>query len=134
MTRAEALELFDEKAWDGTDLAEKEVTRYQSNPGQATAYMIGQLDIKKARQYATSKLGKDFDLKDFHYQVLSQGSSPLGYLSDHIKRYVECKKDSKKDGCKDILEPPRKPSKTAQRQAKKRKLPFPLRPKKVHYI
>lgn len=126
--------MFDEKAWDGTDLVEKEITRYQSNPGQATAYMIGQLDIKKARHYATSKLDKDFDLKDFHYQVLSQGSSPLGYLSDHIKRYVECKKDPKKEGCTEILEPPQKPAKTAQVKAKRRKLPLPLRPRRTHYI
>jgi uncharacterized protein (DUF885 family) len=35
----------EEYAWDTTDKATKDVTRYQSNPGQATAYMIGQLEI-----------------------------------------------------------------------------------------
>ncbi|KXJ22621.1 uncharacterized protein LOC110251997 [Exaiptasia diaphana] len=134
MTRAEALKLLDEKAWDGTDLAEKEITRYQSNPGQATAYMIGQIDIKNARKKATDVLGKDFDLRDFHYQVLSQGSSPLGYLSDHVQRYIECKKDTSKEGCKMILEPVKKKSKSDQGLAKKRKYPLPLRPRKVHYI
>ncbi|KAK3737262.1 hypothetical protein QZH41_019871 [Actinostola sp. cb2023] len=111
MTRAEALELFDEKAWDATDFAEKEVTRYQSIYGQATAYMIGQLDIKKARKYATDALGSKFDLKEFHYQVLSQGSSPLAYLSDHIHRYVDCKKAPSKTGCGEILNPPKKMNK-----------------------
>ena len=69
MTRTQALQIHSEKAWDDTDVAKKEVTRYQSVPGQATAYMIGQLDIVKNREYASKQLGKDFDLRDFHYQV-----------------------------------------------------------------
>ena len=46
-----------------------QVTRYQSDPGQATAYMIGQLQIKKARSYSKKALGDNFSLRDFHYQV-----------------------------------------------------------------
>ena len=45
MKRREASKLFAEKAWDRTDKAEKDVTRYQSNPDQAIANMIGQLRI-----------------------------------------------------------------------------------------
>jgi len=47
-----------------------QITRYQSLPGQATSYMVGKLGIVQARDYATSALGKNFSLKDFHYQVL----------------------------------------------------------------
>ena len=47
-----------------------QVTRYQSDPGQATAYMIGQLEIKKARKYSEDNLGDKFSLRDFHYQVI----------------------------------------------------------------
>ena len=47
-----------------------QVTRYQGWPGQATAYMIGRLGILQARKHATSALGKKFNLKDFHYQVM----------------------------------------------------------------
>ena len=46
-----------------------QVTRYQSDPGQATAYMIGQLDIIKSRRYAEKELKDNFTLPDFHYQV-----------------------------------------------------------------
>ena len=46
-----ALKYFADYAWDTSDGAEKEVTRYQSDPGQATAYMIGQLHIIKVRDY-----------------------------------------------------------------------------------
>ena len=31
--------------------------------------MVGRLAIKKARDDATTALGKNFNLKDFHYQV-----------------------------------------------------------------
>ena len=48
---------------------DEQVTRYQSDPGQATAYMIGQLEIKKSRKYATDELDEKFSLRDFHYQV-----------------------------------------------------------------
>ena len=47
----------------------RQVTRYQSDPGQATTYMIGQLQIKKARKYSKDSLGDKFSLRDFHYQV-----------------------------------------------------------------
>lgn len=106
MKRAAAIKMFADYAWDDSDLTEKEVTRYQNWPGQATAYMIGRLAILQAREKATSALGKDFSLKDFHYQILSQGSSPLAYLQDHIKTFVECVKEPDKQGCDDILNPP----------------------------
>jgi len=70
--------------------------------------MIGQLEIKKARSYSKGALGKDFSLRDFHYQVLAQGSSPLDYLSDHVTKYVACVKDKAKEGCDVILNPPKK--------------------------
>ena len=71
--------------WDDSDIALKEVTRYQSVPGQATSYMIGQLHIVKLREYAKKKLGKAFSLKYFHFQVLYQGSAPLSFLEGEHK-------------------------------------------------
>lgn len=67
--------MFEKYAWDKTDFPRKEVTRYMSCPGQATAYMIGRLKILEARRNAETQLGKDFDLKDFHYQVNSSSTS-----------------------------------------------------------
>lgn len=71
-TRAWALNLFKQYAWDTSDVAVKEVTRYQSLPGQAVTYMLGQLAIMRLRQEANSTLKEKFDIKDFHYQVNSQ--------------------------------------------------------------
>ena len=61
-SRQKALKYFADYAWDESDIALKEVTRYQSAPGQATAYMIGQQHIKKLRQNAQRVLGEKFDL------------------------------------------------------------------------
>lgn len=71
----EALALFDEFAWDNTDKAYKDTIRYMSDPGQATAYMIGQLAIWSMRNKTENRFKEaniTFNEKEFHYQVLSQ--------------------------------------------------------------
>ena len=72
------------------------MTRYQSVPGQATAYMIGQLEIKKARSYSKRALGENFSLRDFHYQAclfsfLLQ-CSRKGFSKEEGKRGKDIKK------------------------------------------
>lgn len=134
MKRDEALKYFSDYAWDDTDLAKKEVTRYQSDPGQATAYMIGQLEIMKASKYAFEQLGDKFSLMDFHYQVLKQGSSPLAYLTEHVEKYVGCVKETTKEGCDVILQPPKK---TESKAARTKTARWPFIPKETgleHYI
>lgn len=90
MTRDQAIELFSKYAWDDTDVARKEVTRYQSGPGQATAYMIGQRAILDMRVNAERRLGSKFNIRDFHYYLLSHGPGPLNYVAKQIDNYVEC--------------------------------------------
>lgn len=103
MTRNEAKKLFVEYAWDKSDLADKDITRYQSSPALVTSYMIGQETFMKLREQAERELGASFSLKEFHYQLLRQGEIPLGYMEIHISRFIECKKDSSKPGCEEIL-------------------------------
>ena len=105
MSRQEALNYFKEKAWDDTDLSQKEVTRYQSNYGQATGYMIGQLDIWSLRNKTEDKLGINYDIKEFHLQLLSQGSSPLAYLNSYMNKYISCKTDNTQQYCDIVLNP-----------------------------
>ena len=104
-TRDQALGYFATYAWDTSDAAEKEVTRYQSDPGQATAYMIGQLKIIELRNYAQEKLGDKFNLKDFHFYLLAQGSAPLSFLEESIREYVSCTLGESEEGCEDVLNP-----------------------------
>lgn len=91
--------LFDKYAWDNSDVMRKEVTRYQSVFGQATAYMIGRLHIMELRDYTREKLGERFSYKEFHYQVLRQGNAPLEYLTLHIHQYIDCVLHISKEGC-----------------------------------
>lgn len=67
--------------------------------------MIGQQHIKKLRTNAEKMLGDKFDLRDFHYHLLSQGSSPLSYLEQSNNVYINCVKNEKAAGCYDILNP-----------------------------
>ncbi|XP_068740559.1 uncharacterized protein [Montipora capricornis] len=140
MKRWEALKLFADYAWDKTDKAVKDVTRYQSVPGQATAYMIGQLRIWQVRnetQATIEKAGGKFSEKDFHYQVLSQGSSPLSYLDRHLKKYAACVVNLNEDGCEYIMGPLRssrdEDSMDSVAKEQKPDKPYQPRPYDEHY-
>ena len=64
--------------------SEVEVDRYISWPGQALAYMTGQLEIQKWRADAEKRLGGAFDLRAFHDRLLSLGSLPLPTLEREV--------------------------------------------------
>lgn len=64
-----------------------EVDRYIVTPGQATSYKVGELAIDRARAKAEQALGKRFDIRAFHDQVLNTGSIPLHVLEAKIARW-----------------------------------------------
>jgi uncharacterized protein (DUF885 family) len=64
---------------------EAEVDRYISWPGQACAYMIGELEILRWRRELSERLGPSFDLKVFHDRLLALGSLPLATLDREIR-------------------------------------------------
>jgi uncharacterized protein (DUF885 family) len=66
-----------------------EVERYVVNPGQACAYMIGQLKIVELRERARARLGDKFSLKSFHTAVLNAGSVPLEILEHAVEDFIE---------------------------------------------
>ena len=57
-----------------------EVDRYITWPGQAVAYKTGELEIRKIRAKVEKALGKDFDVRKFHDELLRHGSVPIGTL------------------------------------------------------
>jgi uncharacterized protein (DUF885 family) len=57
--------------------AEIETDRYVTMPGQALAYMIGQLEIRRLREESEAQEGSAFSLRDFHDRLLAIGSMPL---------------------------------------------------------
>jgi len=65
-----------------------EVERYIAIPSQALGYKVGALKIQELRQQAEDALGKNFDIKAFHAQVLGTGALPLPILEQKIERWI----------------------------------------------
>ena len=88
-TREEAINYFLENSAKTKQDVMNEVDRYINWPGQALAYKIGQLKILELRAKAESEFGEDFDIKDFHHEVLKRGALPLDILEEYINQWIE---------------------------------------------
>ena len=65
-----------------------EAERFAAIPGQALAYKIGQLKLIELRKRAEKALGRKFDVKKFHDEVLKDGAMPLEVLEAKIDRWL----------------------------------------------
>ncbi len=87
-TREQAIEymLANSAMSEGDVVAE--VERYIVNPGQALAYKIGALTIRRLRERAERALGSRFDVRAFHREVLGTGGIPMQVLEAKIEAWV----------------------------------------------
>jgi len=69
-------------------IAQGEIDRYISWPGQAPSYMIGRSEILKLREKSRAAFGATFDIRAFHDRVLEDGTVPLGLLRTKIERWI----------------------------------------------
>lgn len=65
-----------------------EVDRYVAMPGQALAYKLGQLEIRRLRDDAEARLGDAFDVRGFHDTVLGSGMVTLPVLGELVEGWV----------------------------------------------
>ncbi len=88
-TRDQALAYLRDRA----PLSEHEITteidRYIAWPGQALAYKLGEIQIRRHRREAEEKLGARFDQRRFHDHFLAIGSVPLPVLEQHMNKFID---------------------------------------------
>jgi uncharacterized protein (DUF885 family) len=91
-TREQAIDYMLRHTAENRQAVENEVDRYIGWPGQATAYMLGNLEIRALREMATRELGDRFDIRVFHDKVLEDGTVTLPMLRSKIERWVAAEK------------------------------------------
>ena len=87
-TRQQAIDFFKDNAAKAEHDIVNEIDRYIVMPGQALAYKIGQLKILQIRERAEVQLGKDFDIRAFHDELLGAGALPLDLLERRMDRWM----------------------------------------------
>ncbi len=87
-SRQEAIDFFADNSSKSMLDIENEIDRYISWPGQALAYKIGELKIRKLRSRSEQELGSNFDVREFHDVVLRNGAVPLDVLDELISEWI----------------------------------------------
>jgi len=87
-TREQALQYLMGHTVLPPSVAEGEIDRYISWPGQAPSYMIGRTEIMRLREQARTALGARFDIREFHDRVLEDGPVPLAFLRQKVERWI----------------------------------------------
>ncbi len=90
-TREQAIAYFMDNVPQGEIVATQEVERYIGVPGQALSYKIGEIKIRELRTRAEKALGKKFDIREFHDEILTHGSVPLAVLEAAVDRWIAAK-------------------------------------------
>jgi uncharacterized protein (DUF885 family) len=91
-TREKAIDYMLANSDMGKTDATAEVERYIAIPTQALAYKIGALTIMRLKDKAKTQLGKKFDVREFHNQVLNTGALPLTVLEKKIDDWIAASK------------------------------------------
>ncbi|MGQ7829080.1 DUF885 domain-containing protein [Altererythrobacter sp. Z27] len=87
-SREQAVDYLASRTALSTHEVNTEVDRYISWPGQALAYKLGEMTIRRVRAKAEAELGPKFDIRKFHDVVLSLGSVPLSVLEERIDAFI----------------------------------------------
>src|SRR6266702_3468319 len=88
-TREQAIDYIREHTHVPLLRAEVGVDRYPVWPAQGLSYGLGRLEIRRLRAMALQRLGKRFDIREFHDRVLENGAVPLPMLRASIERWID---------------------------------------------
>ncbi len=87
-SRQEAKEWAISKGYGKEFGAPRFVNRRIARPANTMSYLYGSIEFYRLREQAKKELGEDFDLKEFHDQVLKNGPIPLRTLREIIARWA----------------------------------------------
>jgi uncharacterized protein (DUF885 family) len=91
-TREQVVQYFHDHSAIDEPNVQSETNRYISWPAQALSYKMGQLKILELRARAQQQLGGQFDIREFHDQVIDSGALPLDVLEEQINLWIAQKK------------------------------------------
>lgn len=91
-SREKAIDYLKQHTALSEDIIEGEIDRYIMMPGQATAYLLGKNEIQRLRQISKKELGANFDIRQFHNEVLKHGMVSLSILKAQIEAWIEIQK------------------------------------------
>jgi uncharacterized protein (DUF885 family) len=87
-TREQAMSYLRDRAALSEHEITTEIDRYIAWPGQALAYKLGELQIRRHRREAEEALGAKFDQRRFHDAILAIGSVPLPVLEQRMAQFI----------------------------------------------
>ncbi|WDI32643.1 DUF885 domain-containing protein [Hyphococcus flavus] len=88
-TREQAIEYMLNNTGRSEASITREVERYSVWPGQATSYKLGMLKMNELRKKAEEALGPDFDIREFHDEILLTGTMPMPVLERKIDAWIK---------------------------------------------
>ena len=91
-TREQVVQYFHDHSAIDEPNVQSETNRYIAWPAQALSYKMGQLKILELRARAQQQLGAQFDIREFHDQVVDSGALPLDVLEEQINAWIAQKK------------------------------------------
>jgi uncharacterized protein (DUF885 family) len=91
-TRQQMVDYFHEHSSEDEPDIQSETDRYIAWPAQALGYKLGQLEILKLRDRAQKQLGRKFDIRAFHDEILNGGALPLDVLDARVDAWIAAQK------------------------------------------
>jgi uncharacterized protein (DUF885 family) len=83
-TYMQAVDYLREQAMVERVNALAEIKRYTLTPTQPMSYLVGKLEIQALRADAERRLGRRFDLHDFHAALLARGTMPPALVKQEL--------------------------------------------------
>jgi uncharacterized protein (DUF885 family) len=88
MTYEQAVDMLVNRARLERVNAEIEVNRYCASPTQPMSYVVGKLQMMALRREYEQRLGRRFNLREFHDRLLSYGTIPVAVVREEMLRGV----------------------------------------------